>query len=613
MSPATAPSRRLDGWAAVLLGVLVTLGVIILFATPGPWHRVVPAVAKRPPLAPAPPPRDIAVFVNGPGKQGCAGVVWLHVDIDDGRFTAVVVPVRLTCELPGGGLQPLAEIADQAGPKVAAHALGKRLAVSFGSWITVDPLAVRAALPGFITVPTPLHGRAVPLAGVWATNQPPALALRRQVRYLRAVLRNGLADELNLVAFVNYILGSNDVDTALKLQAASAIGDALNGTGPGDLVTSSLPVTVDRRGRYERWLPAPGSLLALRQAFAFDATSPVYEPTVQTRPAGRTVLVLTSPLGARAATYRAAFTRALRGYGVGDVAVRLRSCSTATAVARALTQTPTTPAPLGVVVALGRPADTAASQAAFRSTLAAALAGVRAEALPVIVSDVPGAGPVVNHIIAAQAAGAGLPLAPVAALLAIPAPGATAGPTPGASSSGSAAPSVAPSGSVTPAVTGSGSAAPSTAAAPSGSATPAANATPAVPAAHALSPVDATRWARLDAATFVRVVQPAFFAPHLPATRLGVSYYERTLTKVAVVGPTAPAALLAARLDVIGYAATAVTAAGLRLPSAAQTVVYYAKSDKREALALAGDLGLLPTQIAPSASGPAPLTVVLPS
>ena len=598
MSRTTPPSRRLDGWAAVLLGVLVTLGVIILFATPGPWHRVVPAVAKRPPLAPAPPPRDIAVFVDGPGKQGCAGVVWLHIAIDEGRFTGVVVPARLTCELPGGGLQPLAEIADQAGPKVAAHALGKRLAVSFGSWITVDPLAVRAALPGFISVPTPVHGRAVPLAGVWATDQPPALALHRQVHYLRAVLRNGLADELNLVAFMNYILGSNDVHTALTLQAASAIGAALDATGPGDLVTSSLPVTVDRRGRYERWLPAAGALLALRQSFAFDATSPVYEPTVQTRPAGHTVLVLTSPLGARAATYRTAFARALRGYGVGDVIVRLRPCSSATAVARALAQSPTAPAPLGVVVALGRPADTAASQKIFRSTLAAALAGVRAEALPAIVSDVPDAGDAVNHIIAAQAAGAGLPLAPVAALLAIPAVGAATSPPAGATPSGSATPSV----SATSAAT----------ATPSVSAAPAATATPAAPVARALGPVEVARWARLDAATFVRVVQPAFFAPHLAATHLGVSYYERTLTKVAVVGPAASAALLAARLDVMGYAA-AVTAAGPGLPSAAQTIVYYAKSDKRQALALAGDLGLLPSQIAPSSSGPAPLAVVLPS
>jgi hypothetical protein len=588
----------------VLLGVLVTLGVIILLATPGPWHRVVPAVAKHPPLAPAPPPRDIAVFVNGPGKEGCAGVVWLHVDIDLARFTAVVVPARLTCELPGAGLQPLAEIADQAGPKVAARALGKRLSVMFGSWITVDPLAVRAALPGFITIPSLVHGRAVPLAGVWATNQSPTLALRRQVHYLRSVLKNGLGDELSLVGFVNYILGSTDVSTALKLQAASTIGAALNATGPGDLVTSSLPVTVDRRGRYQRWLPATDPLLALRQSFAFDATSPIYEPTVQTRPAGHTVLVLTAPLGRRAATYRVAFARALRGYGVRGVVVRLRSCASAAAVGRALAQSGTTAASLGVVVALGRPGGSTVSPAS-RSTLAAALAGVRADALPAIVSEVPGAGAAVNHMIAAQAAGAGLPLSPVAALLTVAAAG-TASPAPTATPSRSPTPggSAAPSGSV----------APVTSTTPDTAATPATGATPAVSVQTVLSPSVVARWARLDAATFVRVVQPAFFAPRLAATRLGVSYYERTLTRVAVVGSSAIAARLAARLDVMGYAAQPASTAGPRFPAVVQTVVYYTKPDKRQALALAGDLGLPAAQIAPSTSSTslAPLTVVLP-
>ena len=610
MSPATAPRRRLDGWAAVLLGVLVTLGVIILFATPGPWHRVVPAVAKRPPLAPAPPPRDMAVFVNGPAKQGCAGVVWLHLDVDEARFTAVVVPARLTCELPGAGLQPLAEIADQAGPKVAAHALGKCLSVTFGSWITVDPLAVRAALPGFISTPNLVHGRPVPLVGVWAKNQSPTLALRRQVHYLRAVLKNGLADQLNLVGFVNYILGSTDVDTALKLQAASTIGAALNTTGPGDLVTSSLPVTVDLRGRYERWLPAAYPLLALRQSFAFDATSPVYEPTVQTRRAGRTVLVLTAPLGRRAATYRNAFARALRGYGVRGVVVRLRSCSSPGAVERALAQTGTRAAPLGVVVALGPPGDSGDSPGTTGPTLAAALAGVRAAALPAIVSEVPGAGVAVNYNIAAQAAGAGLPLSPVAALLAAPVAAGSASPTPGASPSSSG--SATPSSSATPAIRGS--ATPASGAGATAGATPAAGATPGASVATALSAGVVARWARLDAATFVRVVQPAFFAPRLAATHLGVSYYERTLTKVAVVGPAAAPARLAARLDVMGYAAKPAATPGPRFPSSVLTIVYYAKPDKRQALALAGDLGLSAAQIAPSASSSstAPLTVVLP-
>ena len=55
---------------------------------------------------------------------------------------------------------------------------------------------------------------------------------------------------------------------------------------------------------------------------------------------------------------------------------------------------------------------------------------------------------------------------------------------------------------------------------------PAAVSTPAAPARSHRGA--GTAWARLNAATFVRAVQPAFFAPRLAATRLGVTYYERT-------------------------------------------------------------------------------------
>ena len=201
--------RRLDPWAALLLGVAVTLGVIILLATPGPWHKVVPAVATHPPLAPPPPPRDMAVFLKGPGREGCAGAVWLHVDYVQSRFTAVVVPVRLACALPSAGQLPLNEIVDKAGPRAAARALGARLSVAFGSWIILDPLAVRTALPGFVTSSTAgVHRPELQLTGVWALNQAPLVALQRQMRYLQFAFKGGLADAINLDGFVNYVLGS---------------------------------------------------------------------------------------------------------------------------------------------------------------------------------------------------------------------------------------------------------------------------------------------------------------------------------------------------------------------------------------------------------------------
>ena len=63
----------------------------------------------------------------------------------------------------------------------------------------------------------------MPLVGVWSLRQPPDKALQRQVRYLRLMLKDGSADELNLVGFVNYIIGSTDVNTVAE--AAGGLGD----------------------------------------------------------------------------------------------------------------------------------------------------------------------------------------------------------------------------------------------------------------------------------------------------------------------------------------------------------------------------------------------------
>ena len=180
--------------------------------------------------------------------------------------------------LPGAGLQPLAEIVDQAGPRVGGSALGARLGVTFGSWVTIDPPAVRSALPGFVTVATKRRPPAAGAARRRVDGAPAAdAALQRQVRYLRLVLKDGSADELNLVGFVNYILGSTDVSTSL--QAAGRHGDRRGSEQrrrgrPGHRFAAGRRLT--GAAAIKRWLPSPGALLALRQSFAFDAASPLY-------------------------------------------------------------------------------------------------------------------------------------------------------------------------------------------------------------------------------------------------------------------------------------------------------------------------------------------------
>ncbi|HMK91624.1 MAG TPA: hypothetical protein VK576_01370, partial [Thermoleophilia bacterium] len=116
-------------------------------------------------------------------------------------------------------------------------------------------------------------------------------------------------------------------------------------------------------------------------------------------------------------------------------------------------------------------------------------------------------------------------------------------------------------------------------------------------------------WARANAATFARAVQPRFFAPTLPATRLGVSYYQRLLTSVRVVSPAA-AAGVATRLMAMGYAAAPGDDPGL--PHELWPMVYYRSGERTAALGLAGDLGLSPSQTAEAATAPAGLTLVMP-
>ena len=94
---------RLDAWAALLLGVLVALGVVILLALPGPWHKVVkPGAASR-----SSPPSDVAVFASGAPGGTCNSIVWLHITDSPSAVTAVVIAPDTQGFVPGAGLTPL--------------------------------------------------------------------------------------------------------------------------------------------------------------------------------------------------------------------------------------------------------------------------------------------------------------------------------------------------------------------------------------------------------------------------------------------------------------------------------------------------------------------------
>ena len=150
MNSLRAVMRRLDPWAAILLGVLLALGVVILLATPGPWQRV---VGQEPPVRlEAPSPDDIAVFVRGGPGGSCSGVVWLHLNAAESALTAVVVAPRVSGFAPADGYAPLAAVVDGAGASTASAALGRALGVSMDAWVTLDRQALEMAVGSMFPV-----------------------------------------------------------------------------------------------------------------------------------------------------------------------------------------------------------------------------------------------------------------------------------------------------------------------------------------------------------------------------------------------------------------------------------------------------------------------------
>ncbi len=130
---------RLDAWAALLLGVLVALAVVILLAMPGPWHKVV----KAGPDLRSSPPADVVVFASGAPGGRCNSIVWLHITDRPSAVTAVVIAPDTQGFVPGAGLTPLRRAVDEAGPAAAAAALGRTVGVRMDAWIALDRQALR--------------------------------------------------------------------------------------------------------------------------------------------------------------------------------------------------------------------------------------------------------------------------------------------------------------------------------------------------------------------------------------------------------------------------------------------------------------------------------------
>ena len=313
---------RLDPWAALLLGVLLALGVIILLATPGPWHRV---VGPAPPGQLAPPaPTDVAVFALGGAGGTCTAVVWLHIDQAPAALTAVVLAPETQGFVPGAGFTPLRRIVDEVGPAAAATALGQALDVPMGAWIALDRQALRLALAPYSSAG---EGRAPLLQykraqAAWEGRGEARRVWSTQYQALGSTLARLPFQRINVVSFSNYVLGWGHVQSDLNLQGAASLARTFEELMPARVDVRGAAAIVETCRRGEAWRVDRSAMEQLRRSLAFGLTPPAAGTSVRRRPRPARVLVVLPGPGYRSDAYVDEVRRRLRRSAGAPVAVR---------------------------------------------------------------------------------------------------------------------------------------------------------------------------------------------------------------------------------------------------------------------------------------------------
>jgi hypothetical protein len=561
-------ARVLDAWGALLLGVAVVLGVIILLATPGPWREVVGA-----PPAPETSPRDVVVFVRG-GAEGddCTAAVWLHVEHAQPSLTAVVVPVQIQVAVPGAGFDRLCRVVRLFGPEEATAALGEALGVSFAGSVSLSAEGLSAAVPTMFPRGDTQRERRQRRAALraWAGRGAATTVARRQTEQLAEALPRVPLESLSVVAVANYALGSELAESDLDLQQATALARSAREVRPHGVAVRALPVVRETRGAGVFWRPRPGAADRLAQALRLGLWPP--RTTVAVTSVERTggvIVALPAGLGAMAA---AEFTEGLRrsvaesaGPGIDIKTVRYGSADAAGSVAASVAAS----RPLAVVlVSDARGAEDAGDEAEERldATLDCAARLRRLYQPAVLVAPVAGVPDGAELEVVDELEASGLPVVAVS----VPAGG------------GATVATVGPSPTETPSpATGTG-------------------------AGDGLR-ADWNEAGRAAAAAAVRACWPVVLAPELPGTVRGVTFAERRTVKLAVLdggGAEAKRTWLA----VCGYVAEA--ASGDWAPEAGAVRVAHRPGLRRLAVAVAGDLGVPGALVVEDDGAPAPVTVV---
>jgi hypothetical protein len=549
---------RLDPWAALLLGVLLALGVIILLATPGPWHKV---VGPAPPVKLAPPaPGDVAVFALGGANGTCTSVVWLHVDGARPSLTAVVLAPETQGFVAGAGYAPLRRIVDQVGPGAAAKALGQALGTPMDAWITLDQQAMKLALEprasgsrgrGALLQ----YARAQP---AWEGRGSARSVWTMQYQALGSTLARLSFERVNVVSFSNYVLGWGHVQSDLNLQGATSLATTFSGLLPTDVDVRAAAVILETCRGGEAWRIDSAAVEELRRALTFGLAPPPTGTHVTRWPRQPRVLVVLPGPHYRSGVYLDEVRRRLRRSAGAPVAVRAVEAPRWSGLVARTSAALKAWRPLAVLVA---PPSDASGAAAGEAAVALRRLGerLRATGQPAVLSA-----PLPIETTATAASGqdaigeairtSGQPISPLAA------------------------PSDAsPSGHGT-----QGRAAKLKAA------------------------------ARANVATLVRACWPGALAPRLASTRLGFSFAARRRTTVGVASASSEATDAAmALLPAWGFQTTVVSPSDWTPPHGGSSV-YYREGMRRAALTLAGDLGLPASAVTLDEDAPAALTLSLP-
>ncbi len=547
MSWLRAVMRRLDPWAALLLGGLLAMGVVILLATPGPWQRV---VGKQPPVRlEAPALHDVAVFVMGGRGGACSGILWLHLDAETHALTAVVVAPRVSGFSPTDGYAPVAAIADSAGPSAAAAALSGALGVSMDAWVALDrqasDLAIQAMFPA--SEPRTARTRYREARSAWRGRGGDRAAWAAQYTSLRVALPQVPYDELGVVAFSNYVLGFGFVRSDLTLQGATSLAEALRDADPGRVEVRAAPVVIERSGGGDVWHVDASRMEPLRQSLAMGMRPPETDKLVTVRTRAARVLVVAPLPRTRAAQYAAEVRRRLARSVGGAIEVSLVSGTDDRLAFRAARELDLRPA-LAVLVAPPGAIDATDATAANVANVCAMLRNRRQEAV------VSGPLPVNGDEAASSATNDALETAVIDGRLPVSWPPAA--------------------GTGAEAVVGLRGALVAAAAA--------------------------------NVETLVRACWPGALAPSLSSTRLGFAFVEARHTGVGVLGASdVTTADVLARLRLWGFAGGRLTIEeGGWQPPRTGPSIFYRPGARAAAESLAGDMGLSAKSVVRSDDSP---------